>query len=102
MEKNIYNFFNIYITNFLLILISIIYVNSTSLNITNFKIGFKNATIDFSEKIAIYKINTNFLNLNISITNINNIHSILITDKIYSDNILPYDCSNLNNFCQSK
>ena len=98
MEKNIYNFFNIYITNFLLILISIIYVNSTSLNITNFKIGFKNATIE----IAIYKINTNFLNLNISITNINNIDSILITDKIYSDNILPYDCSNLNNFCQSK
>ena len=97
MGKYIFKFPKSYFIIFILLLIA----NSIQSKITNLKIGIKNIPFSFMNNTMIYKINTNFLKLNISITNINNIATAQITDKIINDDLSIYNCSNLNNLCQS-
>ena len=81
MKKNIFKYSQNYFI-FLILILSIASINSNS-NITLLKIGIKNKLIEIKENEPIYKINTYYLNLNISINNFHNIENL----KIFSQNI---------------
>ena len=95
-EFNMIYFFNI--------IIIIFFENVNSLfNTIQLKLGIKNKYIKFTENQQIYKINTNFLNLNISINNFTNIAKAKISEQIISESSLANNCSDSNKtFCYCK
>ena len=101
MKNSNYEFNKIYFLNYLL-LIFIGCINSLS-DITLLKLGTKNKLIKFKENISIYKLKTNYLNLNISINNFINITRSKISEQFNPETLLMKNCSNSNNtFCFCK
>ena len=101
MKKLNFGFNKIYFLN-LIIIISFDNLNSLS-DITLLKLGIKNNFINFTKKLNIYKINTNFININISINNFTNIAKAKISEQINSESSLVNNCSYSNNyFCYCK
>ena len=89
-------------TNYILYIILIIpFVHTYSLsNVTQLKIGIKNRIIKVEENQTIYKINTNYLNLNISIKDLRDIVYVKISD--FSDNLereFNNNCPNSSKYC---
>ena len=101
MKNSNYEFNKIYFLNYLII-IFIGYINSLS-DITLLKLGIKNKLIKFKENISIYKLKTNYLNLNISINNFINITRSKISEQFNQETLLMKNCSISNNtFCICK
>lgn len=85
-----------------LILIISFSISNTAFTPSKIKIGTSNAKItstDQTSLISIYKINTNYQKINISINSISNINLIQITDS--KDDININECNNKSNLCQS-
>ena len=90
-------FFELY-KNFFLNLLLIIpfgYINSLQ-NITLLHIGIKNKFIEFTENKTIFRINTNFLYLNISVNNFNNVEKVKIVEQIFPESNSNYKYLNSN------
>ena len=91
-------FFELYKNLFLylLLIIPFGYINSLQ-NITLLHIGIKNKFIEFTEKKTIFRINTNFLYLNISVNNFNNVEKVKIVEQIFPESNSNYNYFNSNN-----
>ena len=91
-------FFELYKNLFLylLLIIPFGYINSLQ-NITLLHIGIKNKFIEFTENKTIFRINTNFLYLNISVNNFNNVEKVKIVEQIFPESNSNYNYFNSNN-----
>jgi len=83
-------------------LLSSIICNEPSTKVKHLKIGLKNKMENMISNQMIYEINTNFLYLNISISNLNNIKIFQIVDRISSELNLDIKCPEFYKFCESK
>ena len=90
-------FFELYKNLFLylLLIIPFGYINSLQ-NITLLHIGIKNKFIEFTENKTIFRINTNFLYLNISVNNFNNVEKVKIVEQIFPESNSNYKYLNSN------
>ena len=98
MKKQIFKLSTNYIL-YIILIISFVHTYSLS-NVTQLKIGIKNMFIKVEENQTIYKINTNYLNLNISITDLRDIVYVKISG--FSDNLereFNNNCSNSSKYC---
>ena len=91
-------FFELYKNLFLylLLIIPFGYINSLQ-NITLLHIGINNKFIEFTENKTIFRINTNFLYLNISVNNFNNVEKVKIVEQIFPESNSNYNYFNSNN-----
>ena len=90
-------FFELYKNLFLylLLIIPFGYINSLQ-NITLLHVGIKNKFIEFTENKTIFRINTNFLYLNISVNNFNNVEKVKIVEQIFPESNSNYKYLNSN------